>query len=121
MLNLLETARAIPHGISAISEWLADGTVVDGDEAQARADVCLKCPNNVPESSVTGVVADGVRRMLEFKNKVGLRVDGEKSLGACAVCKCVLRLQVHEPAELLKLQIKNGKEVFPFQCWKNHL
>lgn len=59
--------------------------------------------------------------MLEFKNKVGLRVDGEKSLGACKICKCILRLQVWEPTELLKLQIKNGKEVFPFQCWKNHL
>lgn len=121
-MNLSEQIRRIPEGSIAIQEWLADGTIVEQEVAQKRADICKGCQFNVKGNAVIGAMADGARKILEWKNKVGIRVNGEKQLGICDICGCVLRLQVHEPSELLKLQMKHsGDSVNPVWCWKNDL
>jgi len=105
------------HGIPNITGWIADGRVVEPEEAQRRANICLFCPNNVNASTAISIVASGVRRLLEMKNKLGLRVAGEHRLGQCSVCQCVLKLQVHEPLELVEKQ-RNKEHAFPSHCWK---
>ncbi len=119
-MNVLESAKAIPNGIKAIKEWLGDGgIVVDKEESQRRANICLHCNHNKEDWIVTGLIADAVRHHLEVKNALRLRVDGERSLGRCDVCQCVLRLLVHEPIENVKKQMKyNPSESYPGHCWK---
>lgn len=120
-MNLTDQIRRIPEGSTAIREWLSDGTIVEQEVAQKRADICKGCQFNVTGNKAIGMIADGARKLLEWKSKVGIRVDGEKSLGVCDICGCVLRLQVHEPGELLKLQVQRNGEIFPAHCWKTEL
>jgi len=105
------------EGLPNITEWVVDGTVVDLEEAQSRANVCLQCDRNESTSFAASAVAHSVRRLLELKNKLGLRVDGEKKLGQCGVCSCVLKLQIWEPMELVEKQ-RNKALSYPPQCWK---
>lgn len=119
-MNILEKARSLPHGVAAITEWLGSGgDVVEPAVAQHRANICIGCPNNEAGDKLTGVVADGVRNLLSWKNKVGLKVFGEHRLGNCDVCGCVLKLQIWEPTEDVKASMtEHEKAKLPSHCWK---
>lgn len=120
MHSLLERFKHLPHGAHAIMSWLgAGGIAVDNQTAQARANVCLKCDKRIKDEPITGTVADGIRKILELKNKAGLRVMGEKQLGTCGVCRCVLRLKVFEPQAQVEKEITNEERPkFPAYCWQ---
>jgi hypothetical protein len=132
--------KNIPHGIKSIVEWLGSGgQVVDPGESQRRADICnhgmpagLPCPCNIKEfdngiveaacAAMEEVVADVVKRHLEVKNALELRVKGEKQLGICSKCGCQLKLLVHEPPERMVKQMQQGeRESLPDHCWKKKL
>ena len=126
-MNILEQAKKIPHGIAVITEWLGSGgIVVSPEESQARADICNgntpsghRCPHNVTNPTVTKAVALAVKKYLSVKNAVNLRVRGEKALGTCDICSCVLRLQVHEPQEKVRRDLTDEeKDLLPKFCWK---
>lgn len=108
------------EGLPNITEWVVDGTVVELEEAQRRANICIECDNNEKASSTALFVAGRIRRLIELKNKLGLRVEGEKKLGQCEVCECVLKLQVWEPMELVEKQ-RNKHAGYPAHCWKTEL
>ncbi len=99
--------------------WLGDGGVpVPPIQSQARADVCLKCPKNVEkpiQELLTEPVALIVRRQIELKNKLKLRVEGEKSLHVCDACNCVLKLKVHTPLKFI-LENTETNNLDP-NCW----
>ena len=119
-MNLLESAKHIPHGIVAISKWLGSGgDVVDQETAQARADVCLKCELNIVGFKPTEAVALAVKQVLSVKNRLGLRVKGEHGLGTCSACGCALRLLTWEPLDKVQREITNDeKGKLPTWCWK---
>lgn len=125
-MNILEAAKKLPHGISVISEWLGSGgIVVPSEVSQARADVCTgrtngkKCPNNDQSFSPTGPVALAIKKYLSVKNRIGLRVIGERQLGTCSVCTCNLRLLIHEPQEKVKAEMtEEESKSLPKFCWK---
>lgn len=119
-MNLFDRSKQIAHGAESIAEWLGSGgVVVDRDTAQARADVCLKCPMNEPRIIVTDLIAKAIRRHLEVKNKLELRVQGEKQLHTCAACGCVLRLLIWEEQSRIKSQMTPEEtEKTPTHCWK---
>lgn len=87
------------------SQWLgAGGRPVAQDVAQSRADVCLKCPMHQARpiyEVLAGVAALTVRRQIELKNALMLRVNGEKSLHVCGACNCILRLKVWSPIKFI--------------------
>jgi len=117
-VSLLKDLRS---GSQNLSEWLGEGgTVVGRSDAQERADICIKCPANVTGSKVTKAVALAIKKHLAIKNQANLRVRGEKSLGHCNICSCVLRLQIWMPQAIVKEQLTD-KEVLslPDYCWKN--
>lgn len=116
IVNLLTKIKQLGHGAVAITEWLGGGAeVVDNSTAQARADICLKCPKHDPNQSSLVLLAKGVRGVLSVKNDIGLTVNNEDKLGTCTVCGCVLKLQVFEPEVLLK---REESEKYPNHCWK---
>lgn len=119
-MNLLDQARKIPDGVKHITEWLgAGGTVCGVDEAQKRADICKTCPKNEKGFVVTTAVAMAIKKHLELKNHLKLRVQGEKKLNTCKVCGCVLRLIIWEKIELIRSQMsEEERSATPSHCWK---
>lgn len=126
-MNLWQQAQHIPHGIEVISGWLGSGgIVVPNEEAQARADICngnnptgKKCVNNVEGMAVVEGVALAIKKYLAVKNALNLRVNGERQLGSCKSCGCVLRLQVHEPQDKIRKELsEEEKTTLPEFCWK---
>jgi hypothetical protein len=125
-MNLLDQARKIPDGVKHITEWLgAGGTVCGVDEAQKRADICNKgvdgkpCPHNVKGYAVPTAMALAIKKHLGFKNKLNLRVQGEKQLHTCQACGCVLRLLIWEKIDMVRSQMsEEERSVTPAHCWK---
>lgn len=122
-MTLLDQIRHIPDGVKHIGEWLGEGgEVVSKATAQERADLCLKgyngelCPFNAQGLKVSGPVAAAIKKHLEIKNGLKLRVDGEKRLGSCEACGCELRLLIWQTQDRIRLQ--SNDEELPDFCWK---
>ena len=120
--NLIERAKQFKEGTKILTEWLGQGAnTVDWRTAQRRADICLKCPLNQKDSVVTSAIADAIKRQLEIKNKLQLRVVGEKSLHTCSGCGCVTRLKIWLPLQNI-LPTPEEMPNFDDSCWlKKHL
>ena len=117
MSNLLDQVRHIPDGAKHIKDWLGSGgQVVSYQEAQGRANTCLTCAKNKKGFQVTSVVAMAIKKHLEIKNSMKLRVNGEKRLGACEACGCQLRLLIWQTQDRIRMQ-SEGEELPEF-CWK---
>lgn len=120
-MNQLKQAKEFYH---LISEWLGEGgKAVNPDHSQKRADVCLKCPKNNVNTSLESLFKDAVaatiKKQLDLKNKMNLRVNGEKSLGICDVCGCVNRLKVHSPIKfILENTDEETMKELPSECWQ---
>ena len=122
-MNLFDRVASIDRGVEVISDWLGDGGVtVDKTKAQARANICLKCPQNRSGSKIIACVAEAIKKHVEVKNKLGLRVTGEKSLNECSVCLCCLRLKVWVPIEVIRRHMMDDEEkkflVANAECWQ---
>lgn len=105
------------------AQWIGAGLKpVHPDQSQKRANICLKCPHNDMTLTIAdvfkGKVADTVRRQIELKNHMQLRVEGEKRLGICDICECVLRLKVHVPLQFIDENTdEETAKLFPEHCW----
>jgi len=78
------------------------------EEAEARAAICVDCPeNNADSTSLLIVLMEKVtNRTTRFEDK----------LGVCMVCGCVLNTLVHATEDLVDTSIQH-----PQKCWKNKL
>ena len=119
-MKLFEQIRQFANGAEIIRDWLGDGAeIVPQDEAQRRADICIGCEFNVHGLKLTDTVATAIKETVEIKNHLQLRVRGEKSLGQCAICSCVCRLQIWCPvAYLNKYATEEDRAKYPGHCWK---
>lgn len=119
-MNLLEKAKQLGLGISHLTDWLGDGgEVVSQEVAQHRANTCITCGLNQPGASVTTAVALAIRGQLGVKNKLKLRVEGEKRLGHCQACSCVLKLLIWEPQDRVEDHLDDESRArLPGMCWK---
>lgn len=103
-------------------EWTITGRVVDEDEAQARADICTgrktgkPCPLNKPDIELTEEISKYFRKFVELKNKMNLRVHGEKQLHTCAACFCPLKTKVWQEWNVVKPDEEEKKNFDP-SCW----
>lgn len=117
MINIIDQAKKFAEGAQTIKDWLNNGAdTVSKADAQKRANVCLKCPMNQPGGVVSSTVAAAIRKQVELKNNLKLRVDGEKSLLTCTGCGCVLRLKIWLPLENLGVD-KDELGKFDPSCW----
>lgn len=116
-MNLLDRAKKLAEGAQIISEWLGSGAVtVLPNMAQRRANTCIACPMNIKGGVVTEAVALAVKRQVELKNKLNLRVDGEKKLGRCSACLCESRLKIWIPLQRI-LPDADELPKFSENCW----
>lgn len=121
-MTLFEKAEAFANGGLIAIEWVGtDGNVVEQSAAQRRADACLKCPCRIPTPKALGFAADSIKRILELKNHLKLRVDGEKAIGVCSVCNCVNRLKVWMPIEKVRKDLDDDEFArLDVNCWIRH-
>src|SRR5436309_9153512 len=99
-VNVAKQAGIIADATPTMVEWLGTGgLIVHQEVAQKRTDACLRCPMRAPTPKLLGAAADGIKRILELKSGLGLKVQGEKSLGICLACNCVNRLKIWMPRE----------------------
>lgn len=115
-MSLWERAKNYAHGAETLREWVGDGGVVDPALAQRRADTCIQCGFNQPGPKPIEHIAEAAKKLLEFKNAMQIRVNGEHRLFTCQVCECPLRTKVHIPFKRVK-PTEEEKPHFPAKCW----
>lgn len=121
--RLFASARAAAgDGRRILVDWLGNGaTPVPITVAQARANVCLGCPENRPGHRWLKLSADVVRAIAEqmqTKDAMKMRVAGEEKLHACGICLCPLPLKVHVPLPtILAHTDADTLAAFPNHCW----
>lgn len=86
--------------------------------AQERARVCKTCPMNTTVKGCTG--CHGVVRWVGEYLTTEEAAIGDGKLHNCGVCKCVLSLKVHLPADVIKDSEKSDL-VYPSHCWVGKL
>lgn len=118
-MNLLEKAQRYMKGVSILAEWLGEGGVTcPQKEAQERTDICRVCPLNDPNHKPTETIATAIKRQVEFKNSMGLRTNGIKSLHTCSACLCYLPLKIFVPkATLLSQETTQSLAAYHEKCW----
>ena len=117
MFNLVERVQQFAEGTKILAAWLGSGAeTVDRATAQRRANTCIKCPMNVHESPATEAIAEAIRKQVEIKNKLEIRVDGEKSLHTCTACGCVNRLKIWLPLKRI-VPAPDEMDKFHENCW----
>lgn len=116
-MNIWGTASNYANGAAILCDWIGSGgNVVDRDVAQARADVCLKCPLHTAKWSFVESVAGAIKQQIGLKKHLKLRVDGEKKLHVCSVCGCAMRLKIWLPMERIKPD-GDEKSKYDPNCW----
>ncbi len=118
-MNLFALASHYYDGIRIVKDWVGEGGhVVSGDKSQERANSCLPCEFNVKAISLEKETAEAIKKIVELKNHLKLRVNGEKKLGSCAKCSCHLPTKVHTPLEYIMryTEIEELKK-YPEHCW----
>lgn len=116
-MNLIDAAKKYVTGAEIIAEWLGSGAItVPQEQAQKRADCCIACPMNVKGGIVSDSVAKAVKRQVEIKNKLKLRVSGEQRLGKCQACLCESKLKIWLPLQRI---LPDAEELNNFApgCW----
>jgi len=119
MIPIFEKAAHYANGGLIAIQWVGtDGAVVDQDAAQRRADTCLKCPCRIPTPAALGFAADSIKSILELKNHLQLRVNGEEEVGSCKICDCVNRLKVWMPIEQVRKDLDDDEFArLDLKCW----
>lgn len=93
-------------GVKVMLDWLGSGLKpVDGPVAEARAQVCVKCPQNQEGNffqRIEGEVAARIKKTVELKNSMKLQTTVDDKLQSCESCSCWMPLKVWVPMEHIK-------------------
>lgn len=102
-MNVIQEAK---QAAAILRDWVGDGgQPVPPEQAEARARCCTSggpggrpCPHNWLGSwQWKMTVANAIRKQLELRGKMNIRLKDEGSVGICEACGCALRLKLHVP------------------------
>lgn len=98
---------------TAAAYVIGPDSLVSQAEADRRAGICAKCPLNVGLSgcAICRATLNTLRTAVTDRH-----TEQDFLLGACGVCGCDNRLQVHVP--LPALRAGTGDLAYPDWCWK---
>lgn len=119
---MFEALKNDAAGLAILREWLGDDSKpVSTLQACARSVSCVKCEMHRPArwwDTIKHAVATAIKRHLEIKNKVGLRVDLEEELGMCKACGCCVRLKIWVPLKHIEAhQTEDVWNKLAPNCW----
>lgn len=87
------------------------GKYVEQQEAERRAEICVRCPHN---RQIPGCL--GCNNLTAFAlDLIGFRkTQNDVNLHSCSNCACLLKLKVHVPIEVID---NDGVGEWPEWCW----
>lgn len=96
----------------AIFEWVrTGGSLVDEEESQRRAKICLGCPfNKAPASCSCSPLWAMIKALVPKKRQID-------NLHVCGVCGCVNSVKVLMPLPVLKESLRGRDLTWPSHCW----
>lgn len=116
-----------PHDISGFSvgdvgNWikvvaakiLTGVSYVAQEEAERRAEICVRCPFNVAAHGCSGCAQIAEMLTPGMSSRHTLQ-DGK--LKNCGICKCYNRISVHFPLDVLRASSIDGS-AYPDFCWR---
>lgn len=119
--DVLEKGTKLIHA-HAMAAWNKEGSgiIVPQEEAERRADICLKCDEHDDTSCTTcnGMTAF-IRSIFKFFDaslKRKIQTSQDLGLGGCGVCKCSTAAKVHYNLEHLDKAGALGDN-YPETCW----
>lgn len=109
-------------GISVLADWLGDGAnTVPPEQANTRAAICAKCPQNQPGDWTTwfsSPAASFIKTQLAHRNQMKLTTPDDDKISMCQACGCQLHLAVHVPlAHKLARMSPEVKAKLDPGCW----
>lgn len=109
----LDKIQSFSH---AIFEWIrTGGKLVDEEEAQRRAKICLGCPyNKAPASCACAPLWVLIKALIPPRRRID-------NLHVCGICGCVNGVKVLMPFPVLKQSIQGRDLTFPVHCWMRPL
>ena len=114
--------KKMASGARSISQWIEMGLPhVEQAEANARAEICVKCPKNNKKPLTdlfTTPVAAMIKKNMERQEGVNLRTPWDADLATCDACWCPMKTKVWYPTDLVLENLKPDQkaELHP-ACW----
>lgn len=105
--SIVQFTQALVHKLTKADFFVSQ------EEAERRARICLRCPENSKNLCTT---CNGLRSLAAalIGNRQATSVDAK--LEACAVCGCALRAKLHVNRAYIAESAKRLKEYPPY-CW----
>lgn len=123
MFNTLKSFSQFLHGLV-----LSGVQLVDQNEANLRAEVCMSCHNNVASAEATGssgcsTCNKGINLAAKSLKNVVIKdrsTPHDARLKACKICGCFNQLQVWFPTSALGMT-EETINAYPTFCWKKQI
>lgn len=114
--------KQLVAGARSLGEWIeSKEAAVPRATAEARAEVCAKCPRNSPGNFTqwfTVPAAELIKRHVEAAQDRSLETALDDQLGICDACKCPMRLKVHVPIDWIRKRMTpEVKAALDTNCW----
>jgi hypothetical protein len=112
-------------GIKLWIDWFGDGKPVEKARAEARAAICVDCPQNDKASNVldwfTGIAAREIMAIFSALNDLNLHTSKDPDLKVCKACDCPLRAKVWPPLAIIKKHLSKERfDKLDRACWIRH-
>lgn len=117
-----EHVQRTAAGVRVLIEWLGAGLKpVSSEAAEARAQVCVKCPLNQEGGfweKLDALAAEEVRTMLGIRHDLQMKTSVDAQLKSCTACGCWIALKVHVPLNHIIKQTPDDTWLkFDASCW----
>ena len=114
--------KKIAIGAGLLIDWIIEGAnPVSAEVANARAQVCVKCPKNSPASLsnfFTRSASELICKEIEQVKKLDMTTPDDEKLGVCTACACPLRAKVWCPLSYINEHMAPEiKADLHFSCW----
>lgn len=113
--------KEIRQGGRILKDWLGDGgQPVPVSQAQARADICAKCPHNYKGHWLWSMATSlAIRAQMDLRRVMAISLRDEDELHICEICGCQLKLKVHVPfAHIYRHTADEMFTKYPDFCWQ---
>lgn len=103
-----------------LKDWLGEGcSPVPIEQAQARADVCLKCVRNYQGSWTWNLATStAIASQSKLREAMSIKLQNEERLKVCELCGCQLKLKVCVPVKHIHRHTSDQMlNRFPTWCW----
>ena len=127
-MSAVSAIKETYDGMALLRDWLGDEEPVHEMVALFRAERCIQgnngkpCPQNKEPNwwfrNVADPIAQYIRRQLELKSKMKMRLLIDDDLHMCASCGCALPLKVWVPSHHLRAHLSKAViDKTPDYCW----